>query len=172
MRMGHAPCGPRRQPGMTWLEFAVIAVLLSVLAGTLLLALQRTQALAEQATVELTIMNMRSGLRLRIAELIVAGREAEIGQLVDGNPVQWLQRPPAGYLGEAASAAALDEIPRGSWYFDRLRRELVFRVSREESFVALDGEEKLVRLHVAAAPGAPGAVRGVRIVETNRYAWQ
>ncbi len=164
----------RRQAGSGWLEFAVAAVVLSVLAAVLLQSLLYYQALAEKTTVELTIMNMRTGMRYRIAELILAGRTREVGGLVGTNPVAWLARPPEGYLGEVDDVAGPDEVPRGSWYFDRRTRELVYRVNRDSGFQPLDGGARAVRLKVVPGYDADrdGALLGVALAVINRYHWQ
>ncbi len=163
------------QAGRSWLEFAVSAALLSLLAGLLLQALLRQQEIAERTAVEMTIMNMRSGLRNRIAELILTERTAEIGTLAGANPVVWLVRPPEGYLGETgADGAPPPAQPSGTWRFDSARRELVYKVNRGEGFASLDDTEREIRLRVIAERGSlrHGALLGMSIVATNRYEWK
>lgn len=164
----------RREAGSGWLEFAVAAVALSVLGAVLLQHLIAYQALAERTTVELTIMNMRAGMRYRIAELILAGRTREVRGLVGANPVAWLARPPEGYLGELEGGDGRGAIPRGAWYFDRVSRELVYRVNNDSGFRALDGGGSEIRLRVVPGYDADrdGALLGVALAEINRYHWQ
>ena len=71
--------GNIRQTGLSWLEFSVVASVLAVLAGSLLTALLYYEELAEATVVQLTIENIRSGLRYQIADRLVAGRTPEIG---------------------------------------------------------------------------------------------
>src|SRR3989304_9348997 len=91
--------GQFRQSGLPWLEFAVVAAVLAVLAGSLLTALLYYEELAEATVVELTIENVRSGLRYQIADRLVAGRTPEIGQLLGANPGSGVGRSPGGYAG-------------------------------------------------------------------------
>ena len=154
------------QAGRGWLEFAVSAVLLQ--------ALLRHQELAERTAVEMTVMNMKSGLRYRIAGLIIDGRTQEIAELAGANPIAWLVRPPEGYLGETDAAEPLPAQPPGTWRFDAARRELVYKVNRGEGFASLDKGGKEIRLRVVAERGSlrQGALLGMSIVVTNRYLWQ
>lgn len=161
------------QAGRSWLEFAVAAALLAVFAAVLLPVLLKQQALAERTAVEMTIMNMKSGLRYRIAELILAGRTKDIAALAGANPADWLARPPEGYLGETD---AVDPPPQGpgTWRFETARRELVYRVNRSDGFTAHDGGEPEIRLRVVAEPGSlrQGALLGLSIIAVNRYSWE
>jgi len=171
--MGFAPAAShrRRQGGSGWLEFAVSAVVIAVLAAVLLPALLAYQALAEKTAVDLTIMNLRTGLRLRIAELILAGREREVAGLAGANPVRWLEHPPERYLGEIDPPEGLGGIARGAWFFDRRRLELVYRVHHESWFAPAPGEAAAVRLRVAAegVPTGNGALSGVALRVTRDY---
>ncbi|MGE0355581.1 MAG: hypothetical protein AB7P08_01575 [Burkholderiales bacterium] len=164
----------QRQGGSGWLELGVSAVVVSVLAALLLAALLAQQALAEKATVELTILNLRTGLRLAVAELIIAGREREVASLAGANPVRWLERPPEGYLGEIDTPEDPARMPGGAWYFDRGRRELVYRVSHDGGFETLPGEPAVVRLQVALERGSARkeALLGVVLRVNNRYNWR
>ena len=109
--------GAYRQTGLTWLEFSVVASVLAVLAGSLLTALLYYEELAEATVVQLTIQNIRSGLRYQIADRLVAGRTSEIGQLLGANPVSWLERPPDGYVG-IVRTGSVRSLPAGSWFYD------------------------------------------------------
>jgi len=74
----------RKSAGATLLEFAVAASVLGVLAFVLLDRMTYYQALAEKTTVEMTVINMRSGLRYKVAEMLMHGRRPNF-------PV-WLRR--------------------------------------------------------------------------------
>lgn len=162
------------QAGSSWLELATAAALIAVFAAVFLSAVRDYQLLSERTVVKLTIMNMRSGMRYRIAELILAGRTREISGLVGANPVAWLARPPEGYLGEVNAAAPPMEVPPGTWAFDRQTRELVYQVHHDWGFKPLDESGKVIRLAVVpAGESSPdGSLLGVAIVAKNRYDWQ
>jgi general secretion pathway protein G len=156
------------------MELAVSAVVISTLAGVLLVAMLDYQALAERTMVDLTLRNMRTGMRYRVAELLFAQRAREISALVGSNPVAFLARPPANYRGEVAGPLDVGSLPPGSWTFDSRARELVYRVNLDGGFTALDGGGKVVRIKVLAAPerGADGSLLGVSIRIANRYDWR
>lgn len=112
-----------RQLGATRLEIVVVVIIFTVLAGWLLHTMRFYQELAEKTSVEATAMNMRSGLRLKIADLIVKGKVEQQSLFAQKNPVQFLEHLPAGYLGEMKTPGIL---PPGSWYFDQNTSELVY----------------------------------------------
>ena len=71
-------------------ELVVVIVITSVIVITLLNRFLYYQEMAEKSVMEMTVMNMRSGLRLRIAELIMQDRMSEAGRLLQENPITWL----------------------------------------------------------------------------------
>ena len=102
-----------------YFEFAVVAVLISVLALVLLQALWRAGSEMEEASVQADVSAIRVGLME-----VVAHRETFGGSLPKSdNPVDWVASRPANYLGE------VDGVPdnKAVWYFDRKARELVYR---------------------------------------------
>jgi type II secretory pathway pseudopilin PulG len=116
-------------------EFAVVVVLISILALVLLHALGRAQDAMEEARMQTEVAAIRIGLME-----VVAHRETYGGELPkSANPVDWVSAKPAGYAGE------LDGLPasKSVWYFDRQAKELVylfgdghrarFRLSRDAS---------------------------------------
>ena len=114
----------KKQFGATRLEIVVVMIMIAMLSGWLLHTLQFYQELAEKTSVETTVMNMRSGMRLKIADLIIKGEADQQKSLVKQNPVVFLQKPPLGYLGELKSVP--EDLPKGSWYFDVEMSQLVY----------------------------------------------
>lgn len=99
-------------------EFAVVVVLISVLALLLMRALEHARGDMEETIVQ----SEAAALRVGLIE-VVAHRETFGGELPKSrNPVDWVSTPPANYVGE------LDGMPDGKsvWYFDRRAGELVF----------------------------------------------
>ena len=100
-------------------EFAIVVLLISVLALVLLKALGRAGSEMEEASVQADAAAIRVGLME-----VVAHRETFGGSLPKSdNPVDWVASRPANYLGE------VDSVPdnKAVWYFDRKARELVYR---------------------------------------------
>ena len=100
-------------------EFAVVVVIISVLALVLLKALGRTGNEMEEANVQSEVSAIRIGLME-----VVAHRETFGGSLPKSdNPLDWVASRPANYVGE------VDGVPDSEavWYFDRSARELIYR---------------------------------------------
>jgi hypothetical protein len=99
-------------------EFAVVVILIGILALLLMRALERARGDMEETIVQTEAAAMRMGLIE-----VVAHRETFGGELPkSSNPVDWVATPPANYVGEH------DGRPEGKsvWYFDRQAKELVF----------------------------------------------
>lgn len=161
----------RKQTGGTLLELAVASIIIAALAIFLLNRMQRYQEVAEKTVMETTVVNMRSGLRLRVAELMVQGRMDEMDKLSRENPVSWLEAPPFNYVGPVDNPEQ-QAIPPGSWYFDTTRRELVYLPDRSRHFKPGPDGEKAVRFRVTATAGQGGGrVEGINISPVSPYDW-
>ena len=140
-------------PGLRRLyELAVVVLIVAVLAWLLMRALDGAQQEIEEATVQ----SEAAALRVELLD-VQAHRATFGGALPNGeNPLRWVDRQPASYLGE------LDAAPtaRGVWYFDRARGELAyrFRSGREARFRLVRGAE---------AAGASGALGGVGLLRVD-----
>ena len=67
---------------------------------------------------ESTAQNIRTGLRYKVADLILANRVAEIATLADENPLNWLMDRPPNYLGELDYRHGPATWTMGIRYFD------------------------------------------------------
>jgi type II secretory pathway pseudopilin PulG len=119
--------------GFTLFEFAVVAVVFSVLVGVLLQRLAFYQGEAERAGAQLLVTNMQSALRSKAYEAAMRGKPADLAALVGTNPINWLSRPPENYGGEIDTSTAKSLAP-GYWYFDRGQRILIYVFSGKKSF--------------------------------------
>ena len=99
-------------------------VIISVLAAVLLDRLAYYQEMAEKAAMESTVRVIKTGLQIRLAELIIANRQGEAAKLETEDPMQWLDPRPANYAGAYREPPTL-----GSWYFDATARQLVYVVN-------------------------------------------
>lgn len=154
----------RGDKGFTLFELFVAAIVLGVLALFLLDRVLTYQEMAEKTAVEMTIMNMRTGLRYQVAEFMVHNQDNEIAGLVGENPVKWLDPPPPNYIGELKSPR-WDEIPPGNWYFDPGTRELCYRIKRKRNFVP--GKSGKQGLCLRVTPLSRNGVT-LTLVEQNR----
>ncbi|MFT3849237.1 MAG: hypothetical protein QM739_11380 [Propionivibrio sp.] len=130
----------------------------------------------EKQSVELTIRNMRTGMRLAMGEALMHQQEADIATWAGGNPVRWLGSPPAGYRGECEGEARQD-LPKGEWCFDPRRRELLYRPYNTDHLRAPSsgGEDicSVLRWRVARAPEAliSGGFAGLRLETASLCEW-
>lgn len=149
----------RRQPGASLFELLVCLALIGVFMLVFLERVLYYQEYAEKTAMDMTVANIRTGLRYRVADLMLANRMSEIPTLADENPMNWLAGKPDNYLGERASALAAN--PDGMWYFDQQKRELVYTVNNRRHFLPSAYGDFAVRFR-AMRLKAPVAVSGSR----------
>ena len=157
-RLASVILGRGKQVGFTLFELAGIIFIASVVSILLYDQLLRYQALAEKTSMEMTVINMRSGLRLRVAELMMQDRMNEVGQLVHENPISWLAASPPNYSGQFQNPEQ-SAIPTNTWYFDSRRHELVYVLGRDNIFGADAAHARTLRFQVTSVERPP--VNGV-----------
>lgn len=171
----------QRQRGFTLFELVVVIVITSLLAIILLNRLWYYQEVAEKTAMEMTVMNMRSGLRLRIADLMTQDRMGEAAQLAQENPIHWLETPPPNYMGEFNNPKQGALIP-GNWYFDTGQQELVYLLQHNRFLKPGMGEnpegKNALRFHVTAVGhprqngnGTVHKIEGITLVPVTQYHW-
>ncbi len=160
----------RSQSGATRLEVIVLVILLSLLAGWLLHTMRFYQELTEKTVVENSILNLRSGLRFRVADLIIRGEAEKQAALARTNPVLLAERPPAGYFGEVRGPG---NLPPGSWYYEQDRAELVYIPKLHSHLLVTDSrqpESPVLRWQIR--PGGGGGAGVVVDIELlTPYDW-
>lgn len=165
----------RKQTGGSLLELAVMGTVIGVLATVFLNHMLRYQEIAEKTVMEATLINMRTGLKWRMAELMAEDRLRELGAVAGENPIDWLAAPPSNYLGRLDNPEP-DSLPRGSWYYDNGRRELVYLPDRARHLRPGPDGEKRISFHVTARTqagknGGPARVEGVTLSPLIPYDW-
>jgi general secretion pathway protein G len=166
---------PNKQSGGTLLELAVVGAVIGILATIFLGYVLRYQEVAEKTVMETTVINMRTGLRWRTAELLVQDRARDLAIVAQENPINWLAAAPSNYLGQLDNPAPAS-LPRGSWYYDNTRRQLVYLPDRSRRLKPGPDGEKIIRFHVTAKThpgenGAPARVEGVTLSPVIPYDW-
>jgi len=169
----------RRCPstGLTLIELIVVVCIIGVSATLLLDRLRFYQEAAEKAAMEYTVGAVKSALQLQVAAMLVGGEERNIESLARVNPTGWLKEPPPGYRGEFR--APQPAVPRGSWYFDATRSELVYVPDLDGHLkVPGDGSKRLrFKVRFEFAPSERDSKReriaftGVRIELVTPYTW-
>jgi len=139
-----------RQAGFSLFEFVAAIVIVGVFGAVLLQRMLYLQEYAEMAAMDLTVANMRTGLRYKTGDLLIRDKMSEIATLADENPVDWLQNPQENYLGEFDLQPESDL--RGKWYFDKTRRELVYTVNNKRHFVPASDQDYALRWHAVRLP--------------------
>jgi len=163
--------------GLTLIELIVVVCIVAVAAALLVDRLRFYQEAAEKTAMEYTVAAMRSGLQLQVAAMLIRGEERNIESLARANPVDWLMEPPRGYRGEFRAPQPV--VPRGSWYFDASRSELVYVPNLDGHLERLaDGSKQprfRVRLEFEPARPGSGRKRGIlssmRIEPVAPYTW-
>ena len=169
---------PQRGPqgGASQLELVVSIVLFAVFMIVFAEKAFYYQEYGEKAAMEMTVANMRTGLRYKVADLIMNNRVSEIPTLADENPMDWLSDKPENYLGE------FDGMPRdgaaGKWFYDKRHRELVYTVNNRRHFVPLAGQDFTIRYRAQRVPApqsastpASRAQVWVSLVQPREYTW-
>lgn len=127
-----------RQRGATKVELVVVTIIVSVLCVWLLHTLRFYQELTEKTVVESTIVNLRSGLRFKIADLIIKGTPERQTELLKTNPIALLDSPPNGYMGEMRTPK---NVPPGTWYYEQDKGELVYIPKMSTHLALTDGTQ-------------------------------
>jgi general secretion pathway protein G len=165
----------RRSTGFSLLELIVSIALIAVFAGLLLVRLLFYQEAAEKAVMELEATKLKLALQVHIGDLIARNQRLDLVAIARENPIQWLDQPVIGYVGEFGSDVSA-QLPKGSWYFDRSRAELVYVLNLDRNFRPVSGARARVRWHVklvrpdGAAAGDSRPI-GLQFVPAEPYRW-
>jgi len=151
----------------------VIALLLvAVLVGVFLDRALYYRELAEKSAMEQVALDLRSSVNLRVAELVLENRFADLLPLADQNPMDLLAGKPRNYLG-VLSGGGVQEVVGGNWYFDITSKEVVYFVDSGRYFVPNDQGRKRAAWRVRLVQGAGGAAapQWARLELVRPYRW-
>jgi hypothetical protein len=159
-------------------KFLVSFTLLGLGWGLVSDNLSQYQEAAEKAQMEHTIGALRSGLHIRVVELISNGKEERIATLVGQDPMQWLEKRLSNYAGEANEADPAARLG-GNWYFDTASGVLTYWVKTGSRFRPDSRNQKKVRLRIQSdvkrvEPNKlqQNKIEGVRLVLLEPYSWE
>jgi general secretion pathway protein G len=142
-----------RARGFSLFELAVAFALIAILAGLLLERMTYYQERAEKANMEQVAMDVRSSVNLRVAELVLENRFAQLEALAAQNPLDLLLRKPQNYLGVLSNPAPEGVAP-GKWYFDKEKKEVVYCADLGRFFTPDARGRKCAFWHIALVPGS------------------
>jgi prepilin-type N-terminal cleavage/methylation domain-containing protein len=151
--------------GFGLVELAVALAVLSALLYFLLDRVLYMQERAEKTEVEETVRSINYALRLEAASRLARGPEPSRPPLEKENPVKWLQTPPRNYLGEMEDPPA--HAKPAYWYFDPVRRQLVYRPNRSDHLTVEGARKKELRFVV----GIGGDLPHPRLISHISYEW-
>ena len=131
--------------GFTLLELIVAIIVISTLVTVAIDRLLYYKERHEKAAMEYTLATVKTGLQLRMAELIVTNRQGSLNELERDNPMRWLEEAaPSNYLGDYRATPAT-----GNWYFDPGPRQLVYVPSSSSYLDTGQSGTKELRFRVA-----------------------
>lgn len=151
--------------GFGLVDLAVALALLAALLYFLLDRLLTMQEMAEKTEMEETVRSINYALRLEAASRLARGPEPSRPPLEKENPVKWLQTPPRNYLGEMEDPPV--HAKPAYWYFDPVRRQLVYRPNRSDHLTVEGARKKELRFVV----GIDGDLPHPRLISHFSYEW-
>ncbi|MEW6687728.1 MAG: prepilin-type N-terminal cleavage/methylation domain-containing protein [Pseudomonadota bacterium] len=161
-----------RARGFSLFELAVALALIAILAALLLERMTYYQEQAEKVNMEQVAMDIRSSVNLRVAELVLENRFAELDALAQQNPLDLLHRKPQNYLG-VLSDPAPEAVAPGNWYFDKQTKEVVYCADLGRFFAPDTQGRKCASWHVALVRGTKeqGPPQWARLQLVRPYQW-
>ena len=170
MRAGHPEPG-----GFTLVELAVAIVVIAVAVTLLLNRLSYHQEMAEKAAMESVVKGVKTGLQVRLAELIATQRQGQAALLEAEDPMQWLEARPENYGGIYGA-----DMEPGKWYFDGGRRHLVYIVNSGDRLEIGGGgpdreirfQVRLLRDRITVAGRGVESVTAVTLAPVTPYSWR
>ena len=145
---------------------------MSVLVGVFLDRALYYRELAEKSAMEQVALDLRASVNLRVAELVLENRFADLTPLAAQNPMDLLVRKPQNYLGVLGGAKAR-EVVTGNWYFDNTSKEVVYYVESGRYF-APDEQGRMRaawRVKLVQGGGGAAAPQWARLELVRPYRW-
>jgi general secretion pathway protein G len=138
--------------GFTRLEFAVVAAVFGLLVAVLVERVLVYDEQAERVAVQQLVGNLRAALQVRAAGLAAAPGGAGLAALERENPIGFLSEKPSNYLGEYY-APDLEELPDGSWVYDRAQHSLIYLPRSHKSFSFQTSKFLRFKVKFVGSPG-------------------
>jgi hypothetical protein len=154
-----------------YLQSALYVVIVGVIATFLLDRLLTYAEAAERAAVEATVSRVNNALSARLAYLALRGEYAAIESLPAVSPFDTVQARIPAYLGQFDGMPP--EVEGGAWYFDRMRRELVYvpKLSRHLTDAGDEMARPALRYRVEVLSAGARAYRGARLQPVGSWIW-
>lgn len=125
--------------GFSLFELVVFILTVSIIYAAAARRFAEFPGEAERANFLSTVNQIQVGINLELFLYLTRGQAAQLHELVGVNPMELLLEPPSNYLG-AFSDPAGRQLDRRSWYFDLVRKELVYLINDNSDVnVLIDG---------------------------------
>jgi hypothetical protein len=162
---------PANRP-RNYLQSALYVAIVGVLAAVLLERLLTYAEVAEKAAMEATISRLHAALYAKLAYLALRGEYQAIEALSDQSPFVTAEVRSSNYLGEFDGVPP-EEGEAGKWFYDRVRRELVYVPNLKRYFSSGSGEQAppLLRFRVELKKASKDTYTGVAITPVNAARW-
>jgi hypothetical protein len=155
-----------------YLQSALYVAIAGILAAVLLERLLTYAEVAEKAAMEATLSRLHAALYARLAYLALRGEYETIEALPEKSPFVTADVRSSNYLGE------FDGVPpeggeAGKWFYDRMRRELVYVPNLKRHFSSASGEQMppLMRFRIELKKASKDAYTGVALTPVNAVRW-
>jgi len=156
-----------------YLQSALYVAIAGILAAVLLERLLTYAEVAEKAAMEATLSRLHAALYAKLAYLALRGEYQAIEVLSDQSPFVTADVRSSNYLGE------FDGVPpeggeAGKWFYDRVRRELVYVPNLKRYFSAGSGDQAppSMRFRIELKKASKDAYTGVAITHVNAARWE
>lgn len=156
----------------SYLQSALYVAIAGILAAVLLERLLTFAEAHEKAQVEVTLSRLHSALYTRVAYWALRGEYDRIEALAVQSPFAQARFAPPNYLGEFDGRP--EDAAAGSWYFDRLRRELVYVPNLRRHLIGLPEREPAtsLRYRVEVLKASRYAYSGVALRLVGQIRWE
>lgn len=150
----------------------IALLLVAVLIGVFLDRALYYREQAEKSAMEQVALDLRSSVNLRVAELVLENRFADLVPMAAQNPMELLARKPQNYLGVLVGAG-VQEVVKGNWYFDNTSKEVVYFVDSGQYFAPDEQGRMRVAWRVKLVQGVGGAAapQWARLELVQPYRW-
>jgi hypothetical protein len=155
-----------------YLQAALYVAIAGVIAAVLLDKLLTYAEAAEKATMEATVSRLSNALYARLAYMALRGEYEAIDAMPGESPFQIAHATSPAYLGEFDGAPP--DADGGKWYFDRVRKELVYLPNIRRHLVSADDElaPDSIRFRLEVHKASRYAYTGVALVPTGKWRWE
>jgi general secretion pathway protein G len=158
--------------GFSLFELVISLTLIAILVGVFLDRALYYKERLEKSKMEEVATDIRSSVNLRVAELMLENRGAELLKLAEQNPMDLMVQKPVNYLGVLKQNDS-SEPPAPGWYYDNRLKEIVYYVDLGRYFAPDAEGKKRASWRIVLSIGADGQQlpQWARLEPAKPYRW-